>query len=332
MRAGKALTVAWRMALAAVLCALLPPAAGAAAGCLAARYSVTALPFPPAALNAAGDVAGTDQRHRAALRTRRGAVVELGLPAGFDVSEALSLNDSGQVLAVASDRAAARHQAYVAAGRRITLLAGDQTVARKINRAGVIAGEALLQGRHRPDPVTWTHGDLKSLGGCCGGSVRDLNSSGDAIGDAYDNQGRYRAFLWTRDGGLQLIGPEDQYSSAIALNDAGVIVVQGLHKNYRFAAGDLQALTLSPRYPSHPRAINRCGLIVGSFGPFSDADRAFAWDPAAGFVDLNDRLEPDSGWKLQSALGVNDAGTIIGHGDSRDKDDVGFLMVPQPVD
>jgi hypothetical protein len=297
------------------------------ARCLAERFRIVALPFRPAALNASGDIVGTDQQHHPALLTVRGDVLQLPLPAGFEVADALSLDDSRRVLAVATDRTANRHRAYIVTNRRITLLDGEQTLARRIGPSGVVAGEALLSGHTRPDPVIWDGGAPKPLGGCCGGSARDLNSSGAAVGDAYDPQGRYHAFLWTQGGGMQLIGPPDQYSSAVAINDAGVVVVQGLHQSYRYD-GKLQPLPLAPRYPSHPRAINHCGLIVGSYGPYSDADRAFGWDPAAGFFDLNARLEPGSGWKLQAALGVNDAGMIIGQGDAPGADDAGFLLVP----
>ena len=288
---------------------------------------MTALPFRPAAVNRAGQVAGTDSRHRAVLWTR-GGLAELPLPGGFEISDAVAINDQGEVLAVAYDRANTRHRAFTVSKGRISLLEAEQSLGRKISRTGEIVGEAVLPGQPQPQPVAWIDGRPRSLGGCCGGSARDVNARGEVIGDAYDAKGRYHAFLWTSSDGLRTIGPPDQFSSAVAINDAGTAVIQVLTRSYVYAGGSLTQLKLSPKYPSHPRAVNTCGVIVGSFGPFADADRAFAWEHVSGFIDLNDRIAADSGWTLQAAVAINDAGMIIGYGDSRDQDDAGFLLVP----
>jgi hypothetical protein len=86
---------------------------------------------------------------------------------------------------------------------------------------------------------------------------------------------------------------------------------------------------LSSRYPSQPRAINNCDVIVGSFGPFADAERAFIWDKSGGFRDLNTRIASDSGWTLESANSINDHGEIVGRGDYKGQDDTGFLLIPE---
>jgi hypothetical protein len=88
-------------------------------------------------------------------------------------------------------------------------------------------------------------------------------------------------------------------------------------------------LDLSSRYPSQPRAINNCDVIVGSFGPFADAERAFIWDKSRGFRDLNTGIASDSGWTLESANSINDHGEIVGRGDYKGQDDTGFLLIPE---
>jgi hypothetical protein len=152
---------------------------------------------------------------------------------------------------------------------------------------------------------------------------------GDAIGNVHDDRGRYHAVLWTKGGGIKQIGPVNEYSTAIAINDYGHAIVQAFSKVFLYADGSLVRLELHPNYPSKPLALNNCDVVVGAFGPFSDADRAFIWDKSLGFRDLNDLISSDSGWKLESATGINNHGAIVGHGDFRGADDTGFLLIPE---
>ena len=74
------------------------------------------------------------------------------------------------------------------------------------------------------------------------------------------------------------------------------MVVQAFSEVFLHAGGSLTYLDLSSRYPSQPRAINNCDVIVGSFGPFADSERAFIWDiwdKSCGFRDLNPRIVSD---------------------------------------
>jgi uncharacterized membrane protein len=169
---------------------------------------------------------------------------------------------------------------------------------------------------------------MRSLGGCCGGSAKGISKNREVIGDMYDETGRYQAFLWTASRGIQIIGPPDRYSSAIAINAQGHVVVQAFSDVFLYTGGTLTHLELSAQYPNQPRAINGCDVIVGSFGPFADAERAFIWEKSRGFRDLNSLIASDSGWKLESATSINDHGEIVGRGDSKGQDDAGFLLVP----
>jgi hypothetical protein len=71
------------------------------------------------------------------------------------------------------------------------------------------------------------------------------------------------------------------------------VVVQAFSEVFLHAGRSLTYLDLSSRYPSQPRAINNCDVIVGSFGPFADSERAFIWDKSCGFRDLNPRIVSD---------------------------------------
>jgi probable HAF family extracellular repeat protein len=298
------------------------------ASCIADHYKVVALPLRPARVNEARQVAGTTTGHRAALWTEQTGLRELPLPEGFYNSEAAAVNDSGHVAGVAYDRVFSHHRAFTFANDVLTLLPGEQSHTYNINDSDEVAGESLLPGKTTTVPVVWVGTAIRSLGGCCGGSAKGINNNGEAIGDIYDANGRYQAFLWTASRGIHPIGPPDRYSSAIAMNADGHVVVQAFSEVFLYAGGNLTHLDLSSRYPSQPHAINNCDVIVGSFGPFADAERAFIWDKSRGFRDLNTGIASDSGWTLESANSINDHGEIVGRGDYKGQEDTGFLLIP----
>lgn len=320
----------------------------ASKNCLAQHYKVIALPLQPAHINQARHVVGTTSSHRAALWTEQSGLREVPLPPGYFNSEGIAVNRSGHLTGVAYDRTFSKHQAFLFANGAMTLLAGEQSRSYAINDSDEVVGESLLPGKKATEPVFWgknssaknswgrnssgknslSKNTIQSLGGCCGGSARAVNNHAVAIGDLYDQDGRYHAFTWNSRQGLQTIGPPDRYSSAIAINNRGDILIQVLSDVFLYAGGKLIALELSTQAPSQPLAINNCDVIVGSYGPFSDVARAFVWQKSSGFRDLNTLIAPNSGWKLESATSINDRGEIVGRGDYQGNEDAGFLLIP----
>ena len=155
------------------------------------------------------------------------------------------------------------------------------------------------------------------------------------IGDAYDEQGRYHAFVWNPSHGQRMVGPAEGYSSAVAINDAGHILLQVGNDGYLDQAGSLRRLELSSKLYNSVRAMNNCDFVTGGYGPDSDHYRAFVWSATGGFQDLNSLIPSDSGWTLESATSINDRGEIVGRGDLHrltgdNDDDRGFLLIPQP--
>jgi hypothetical protein len=134
--------------------------------------------------------------------------------------------------------------------------------------------------------------------------------------------------LWDSKRGIQYLSPPDSYSSALAINDIGHVIVQGFSRGVLlYEDGTLTPLQLSDS-ANEPRALNSCDAIVGAFGPSSDYYRAFVWDKKHGFRDLNRMVEGGSDWLLQVATGINDRGEIVGNGMYRGKGDIGFLLLP----
>ena len=131
-----------------------------------------------------------------------------------------------------------------------------------------------------------------------------------------------------------MVGPAEGYSSAVAINDAGHILLQVGSDGYLDQAGSLQRLELASKVYNSVRAMNNCDFVAGGYGPDSEHYRAFVWSTTGGFQDLNSLIPSDSGWTLESATAINDRGEIAGRGDyhratSGHDDDRGFLLIPQ---
>jgi len=62
-------------------------------------------------------------------------------------------------------------------------------------------------------------------------------------------------------------------------------------------------------------SLNDAGVMVGKIFTASGTTAAAVLDPDTGWQNLNDLLPPDSGWDLQGAVAINNAGQIVGSGE-----------------
>ena len=297
--------------------------------CLAEHYKLVALPIHPTQINDAGQVSGTTPSRRAALWSQPGGLKRAEVLLGFSIAEGVGVNAAGDLIGVAANADGSKRQAFTFIHGKTVLLPGQQSKASMANDQGEIAGESSIAGKTASSPVIWRKRAMVDLGACCGGTAFALNSKGQVVGQSYDADGRYHAFLWDAVNGMKTIPMAEEYSSAVAINDAGHAVIQAFPHNYFYEDGKLTPLELSPRYPSQPRALNNCDVIVGSFGKHSDDSKAFIWEKVHGFIDLNERVLVRSGWKLEVASGINNRGEIVGWGDFKGDEDQGFLLLPQ---
>jgi uncharacterized membrane protein len=296
--------------------------------CHNTHYKVVELPFIPRVISTSGVVAGITEAHRSAVWRRESGIRELTVPEGFRYTEPAGITQSGGIVVNASDAQSRKRRAFVYSNSSVIALVGNQTMAHGVSPSGLILGEWVPEGKTATDAVYWNHNVPHSIGLCCGGIIKGANRVGDLIGDAYDEQGRYHAFVWSQPHGQRRVGPTGAYSSAVAINEAGHILIQVGVQGYLDRAGTLQHLDLSPKLDNATRAMNNCDFVVGGYGPDSDHYRAFLWTAAAGFQDLNSLIPSNSGWKLEDATAINDRGEIVGQGDF-ERDDRGFLLIPQ---
>jgi len=297
--------------------------------CSCSHYEIELIPLLPTSINAREQIAGTTPEHRAAVWSKKSGVSVIPLPTDASTSTPNSINRSGHVVGTAYDPSYKVLQGFEYYRGRMKVFSGQQVRLTAINDANEIVGESVPAGKSSSEPTLWRNGKRFLLTTCCGGSALSINAHGDVVGDSYDSHGNYTASLWNNHGDLTRLGPPDRASIAIAINQHGSVAIQASSRIMRYDSGRLEEVSVPTRYPTHPRGINDCGTIVGSYGPFSDADRAFIWDKTTGFRDLNSLIEPDSGWKLETAAAINDNGEIVGKGDFGDDEDVGFLLIPR---
>ena len=292
------------------------------------RYSVTELPFIPRVIASSGVVAGITELHRAVLWRRQSGVEELSVPEGFKYTEPVAITKAGDVLIDAFDAKSHKRGAFAYSNHSLIALAGNQTWARGVGAAGTIVGEWVPDGKTATDAVYWKNSVPHSVGLCCGGVLKAVNERGDMVGDAYDDRGHYHAFSWSPVSGQRIIDPADSYSSAVAINSAGHILLQVGGEAYLDDTRHLRHLDLSGKFYNGVQAMNDCDVVVGAYGPDSEHYRAFLWSEAQGFRDLNAFVPSDSSWELQSAAAINNLGEIVGSGELHG-DDRGFLLSPQ---
>jgi len=127
------------------------------------------------------------------------------------------------------------------------------------------------------------------------GAAYDINDAGQVVGYIVASGGARVAGTWSgdSDGGRAPVGRE---------------------------IGTLGGLE------SHAMAINSSGQIVG-WAETSDGDRHAFLYSGCSMVDLNDAIDANSGWLLQAASDINDAGQIVGSGQI-DGEIHAFLLTP----
>jgi len=298
--------------------------------CAVQHYSLQQLPLRPSGINDSSQVVGTSESHRAGIWTKKDGLQEIAIPPGFDSSEGIAINNAGHIIGIALELKTNRRQGFAYIDGTVRLLPGTNARPFAINDADEIVGESVAR-QGISAPVLWRKSETVELGGCCGGTTSDINNHSQAIGNLYNQEGRYQAFEWNKSDGLRHIGPQGAFSSALAINNSGHVLIESFSQGILLYSGDkAERLQLSTKLPNHPKALSDCDAVVGAFGPFSDSDHAFIWDRSLGFRNLNDLVVPNSGWQLREATAINSKGEIVGWGDYKGDEDAGFLLIPQP--
>lgn len=262
-----------------------------------------------------------------------GAMTDIGTLGG-DYSKAYNLNDLNQVagFSVSSKVGAFSHAISWENGVMTDLgvLTGRESFAESVNNTGQIVGFSTYNARHMwKHAVLWENGlktDLGTLGGL-ESYAYDINNFSQIVGSAHTvDNGPFHACIW-ENGGITDLGalPDGDDSYAYNINDLGDIVGTSSNSNFYYRAvlwqnGSIINLGTIPGFngESSAAAINNSGDIVGygfyfDFDLFDMVNHAFVMT-GGKMYDLNEITVNRTGWDIEFAWDINDAGVIVGEG------------------
>ena len=276
-------------------------------------------------INVAAQVAGSAQRGDGAVHAflfRSGALQDLGTLGGSS-SAAAAINRAGVVVG-RSQSSAGNTKAFVYADgamRSLGTLGGSNSAAYAINDAGEIVGSASTTNNAATRAFRYRDGVMTEVGSTFGGSssvATAINQFGGIAGYASTSgNASTRAFLL--EGGVMTnLGTLGGASEATAINDADEVVgrsalASGARHAFYYSAGALADIGTLGGTNSEAAGINNWSQIVGVSDVASGGTHAFLYQ-AGALRDLNTLLSAGSGWVLEAATAINDAGEIVGYG------------------
>ncbi len=287
--------------------------------------------------------ASTDAGDRQAFLFQDGVLIDLGAPDGFARANVVAVNDSAHVVGTVTDIHQEQY-AYLWDDGVWTPLGSHgglpYATVSDIDAAGRVIGYSFeLGGEKRA--FLWDNGDfidLPTLG--LDSEAHGFSAGGLIAGSSRDSFDRGYAVYWD-DAGIHNLGYVDDAvgSKAYDVNDAGdacgtcTFFTPPYFNHYHAAAwicGEATLLEI-PYVGSAPgtaRAINNAGQIVG-YVKYSGQDPgpAVLWSSGEAY-DLDELIDPDLGWHLMVAFDINEAGAIVGYGETPGGDIHAYLLVP----
>ena len=268
-------------------------------------------------------------------------VTDLGNLTGGTSSEALAINDSGQVVGDSTVGNGHSHAFLYSSGTMtdIGTLGGIFSYGQGIGSGGQVVGwSATLTSGNNYHAFVYdgTMHDLGTLGGATSRAI-SMNAAGQIVGNSVNSIGIDRAFLYSNGimSDLGALPGGAGSSTAYSINNIGQIVgtsnSPGLNRAVLFSGSsvtDLGALGGG----SYALNINNGGNIVGEsyLSGNSGTIHAFLYTGGAMY-DLNQRLDSSgTSWSLTSAQAINDNGWIVGFGTNPTGQTHAFLLTPLP--
>jgi probable HAF family extracellular repeat protein len=302
------------------------------------RYSVTVLdnsyPGVACAINDSGIVVGS--RVDDSYFTQRaflydGAIHRLNsfLPSPDDYSEAYGINSSGKVTGTAQTSVMVflpnvYSHAFIYDGtlHDIGTLGGWSSAGNAINAGGEVTGvSTIVPGPNPSDSHAFLFdGSMHDLGTLGGSNSQGnaINDSGQVCGWSQLVAGNSTVHGFVYDGSLHDIGTlGGPNSEARGINNSGQLTgdsdIAGNAGRHAFMYdGAMHDLGTLGGANSYGLAINQAGEIVGDSQTSTGTDTMFLWTKDTGMVDLNTLIDPNMGVVLNTALGINDFGQIVG--------------------
>jgi probable HAF family extracellular repeat protein len=266
------------------------------------------------------------------------SLIDLGTLGGAD-SFASGINDKGEIVGTSVNTDGYRRAFRYVAGVMTDLgtLGGSNSSAAAINNRGDIVGSAdigpnpaldsraflLRPGVSMQDLGRFEVPDAEGNSGAMGLNDRRQVVGGSVLGPYTPPESANHAFLYACEEMKDLGTLGGQYSIANAINARGQVVGEAstpaLRRNRAFLYfhGVMKNLgTLPGSRFSSARDINNRAQVVGfatSYPGMPERQDAFLYETGS-MRNLNNLIDPDSGWSLRSADGINNSGQIAATG------------------
>jgi probable HAF family extracellular repeat protein len=324
----------------------------------AARYTVTDLGTLTAPYNSgswayavdnSGDIVGDAWNgngfgYSHAFLYHNGAMTDLGTLGG-SYCHAYDINNSGQITGWTTTSGGYVRPYLFSNGAMQDLGAlpgnASQGKAIAINDCGEVVGYyAWNDSGTQSKAFLYSGGTIKDIGGL-GGTftyAREINVNGQVVGQSTNSTGAKRAFIY-EDGSMTDLGILPGYTRSIAggINTSGQVVGESSSDSYSYLPnqraflwtnGNMVSLGGLPAYPhTSAVAINDSGDVVGDAHDAYTNFHAFLFSNGT-LSDLNDLIDPTSGWTVQRTGGINNAGQIVGMGINSLGQTHAFLLTP----
>ncbi len=285
--------------------------------------------------------------------TSTGPLTDMGtLNGGVGFSQALGINDAGQIVGGATNTSGNTH-AFLFSPANPTLnisstmtdlgtLGGSSSMATAIDSLALVAGYSTTSGGQNHAFLYNGLGmtDLGTLGGPTSWA-NAVNDSGIVVGASLTSLYQQHAFVSNR-GVITDLGTLGGFvSEAFAINNAGQVVGEAMTASYQVHAflftpgrSDITPPTSSTMtdlgtfggWGSYAYGINNLGQVVGTSQTSAGAWHAFLYSGGV-MTDLNSKLPANSGWiALSQANSINNNGQIVGTGFTATGFSHGFVL------
>jgi probable HAF family extracellular repeat protein len=268
---------------------------------------------------------------------------------GGPASWAYGINENGQIVGNAETSDNSIHAFRTVANHPINpatddlgTFGGTYSFANGINNIGQVVGAAETSDeyyfafRTSPNqPINPLTDNLGTLGGP-NSIAYAINNNGQVAGQAEISSSNFDWHAF-RTAPSQSINPATDdlgtlggtYSQACSINDSGQVVGRAYTSDYDSTGNPIMhAFCTAANKPINPTTddlgtfggtyscandINENGCVVG-ISSTNNSHHAFIYSGNGPMQDLNDMIDPSTGWELQEATGINDRGQIVGQG------------------
>ena len=144
------------------------------------------------------------------------------------------------------------------------------------------------------------------------------------------------AYVFDVNNGLTELGTLGGWGSyGMKINDSGQAVgwshdSSAYENGYIFEEGSMTNIGTVYGNNCVPLGLNNNGDVVGGCYIEWEIRQAFVYDEETGIENLNDLIDPSSGWLLNNSRDINDSGMIVGYGTNDIGERHGFLLKPVP--